>query len=304
MTNSSNKVSIRNWTHSLRQTLRRIAERLGYVRAAETVYLGRKFYYPSDSIIGWQIAGGGEWDSVLRPIVGCLLPGESPVICEVGSNIGASLLQILKAKPGARVIAFEPSTRFLPLLRRNLAGLDNVEIHADLLGREEGEATLFNNASTASAARESYHGHQPRGAQKKVAMTRLDRFCAGRDRLDFLKVDTDGFDFEVLRGAEQSLRRDHPVLFFEFTPEFLMDAAGDLAWLQGLGYERFTCFSARGRLVGTTGDAAEAVRWARADPSEYVDILACAAGSQADGKRDQLHEDLAAEKVSDRDVAA
>jgi hypothetical protein len=114
----------------IRKTLRRRADELGLVSTNETVYLGRPFHYPTDSIIGQQIGSGGEWDSVLRPIVRVMLPDEAPVICEVGSNIGASLLQILTVKPEARVIAFEPSTRFLPLFRLNLAGFDKVETHA------------------------------------------------------------------------------------------------------------------------------------------------------------------------------
>jgi FkbM family methyltransferase len=276
------------WARWFRRHALRLGDRMGVVSTAETDYLGRVFAYPVDSIIGRQIAGGGEWDPILKPVTAILLSAESPVVCEVGSNIGASLLQILAAKPAARAIAFEPSLRFLPLLRRNLAGLAGVEIHSVLLGREEGgTAILYNNASTASAARKRYHAHEPRRAQT-VAVKCLDSFCLGCDRHDLLKLDTDGFDFEVLRGGERSLRRHRPVLFFEFTPSFLEQPVDDLAWLRALGYRRLTCFSARGELLGTTQDPATAIAWAQADPSDYVDILACAEGSPADARRDEL----------------
>jgi hypothetical protein len=123
-------------------------------------------------------------------------------------------------------------------------------------------------------------------------MSTLDAFCLDRERLDFLKVDTDGFDFEVLRGAEESIKRHHPVLFFEFTPDFLDQPAADLTWLQGLGYQRLTCFSARGQLVGTTDVPEQAIAWAKADPSEYVDILACHAGSSCDERLETLVAEL------------
>jgi FkbM family methyltransferase len=286
------------WARFLRRNLLKLGDRLGWVATAETQYLGRPFSYPADSIIGRQIAAGGEWDSLLRPIASTLLIDESPVICEVGSNIGASLLQMLAAKPAARALAFEPSQRFLPILRRNLSGAGSIEIHTALLGREDGAtAILYNNASTASAARKSYHGHEPRRAQK-VELARLDRFCLELDRLDLLKVDTDGFDFEVLRGGEQSIRRHQPILFFEFTPGFLENPGADLAWLQSLGYRRLTCFGARGELVGTTDDPAQAIRWAEQDPSEYVDILACPVGCATDELRDAL-----VSEVESRDAA-
>src|SRR3954453_16812330 len=68
-------------------------------------------------------------------------------------------------------------------------------------------------------SQQAYHGHEPRGAQK-TEMATLDSFCLDRGRLDLLKVDTDRFDFEVLRGGEESLRRHSPIVFLEFTPDF------------------------------------------------------------------------------------
>ena len=257
---------------------------LGSVTGWETTYLGRPFTYPYDSLIGGLIDRGEEWDAVLPVIVSALLPDEEPSICEVGSNIGASLLQILRVKPRARVVALEPSTRFRPFLERNLelSGYDLVEVLSLLAGRESGSMELYNNTSTASVVSAEYDGHEPRGKQS-AEMTTLDEIFRERGRVDFIKVDTDGFDFEVLRGAEATIERDGPAVYFEVATHLLSDPVADLRWLQSLGYRRFVCVMPQGKprdellIHGITEDPEQVVAWSR--ETGLCDVLTCPEGS-------------------------
>src|SRR3712207_1421284 len=120
-------------------------DELGPVPSGVAVYLGKPFVYPQGSNIGDLIARGHEWDSVFRTTVPALLPSDEPTICEVGSNIGASLLQILAVKPRAHVLAFEPSDYFRAYLDCNLelAGFDHVEVIPQLLGRQSGPRYIY-----------------------------------------------------------------------------------------------------------------------------------------------------------------
>ena len=261
---------------------------LNSVSTHETIYLGHTFLYPSDSLIGFAfIDRGKEWDAVLRPIVSVLLSQEEPAICEVGSNIGASLLQILAMKPRARVLACEPSERFRPFLERNLelAGFKHVEILPTLLGSQAGSMWLYNNASSASVVSADYDGHEPRGKQL-TEMTTLDEVFRNRDPVDFIKTDTDGFDLEVLRGAEQTLRCDQPVLHFEFDVDLLSSPLDDLRWLQGLGYRRLICLEPEGALIGMTEEPKQVVAWA--STKEYCDVLTCFEHSPAEARLGRL----------------
>jgi FkbM family methyltransferase len=262
-------------------------DRLGWVPSRTTTYLGRPFVYPFDSVIGRQIARGEQWDDVLATIIPALLPVDDPVICEVGSNIGASLLQIKKVKSAAHVLAFEPSNRFRPFLERNvkLAGLEHVEISSLLVGRSSGTTWLYNNASSASASHASYARHRPRRKQQ-AAMTTLDEMFRQRPRVDMIKVDTDGFDFEVLRGAEETLKRDSPILFFEFFPALLSTPANDLAWLQSAGYAQFVCFTPDGKSPEVMNNVDQAITYASANT--YCDILVCREGAPSPAKMDAL----------------
>ncbi len=271
----------------------------GSVPAKETFYLDHPFVYPYDSDIGEIIARGGEWDAVLRTVVSELLTEEEPTIYEVGGNIGASLLQILAAKPHARVVTFEPSARFRPYLEHNLklAGFDRdqVEVFPMLVGREPGSMWLYRFTTTASTADVTHLGHEPRG-KELVEMTTLDEISRDRGPVDFIKVDADGFDFEVLRGAEATLKRDRPILHFEFAPRYLVEAAPsapveELAWLQSVGYRQLVCLDPAGQLLGTTDDPEQVLAWANTHPNfdmSYCDVLTCPEGSASEARLESI----------------
>jgi FkbM family methyltransferase len=257
----------------------KVLDLVGVVPWRTTMYLGHPFRYPVESLIGRQIAAGGEWDANLAELAEAVLPMEVPVICEVGSNIGASLLQLKRVRPQAQILAFEPSDRFRPFLEKNiaLAGLTDVTVSAGLLGADIGTVSLFNNVASASAARPRDPEQLVPRREQKVAITTLDAALPPGVSVDLIKVDTDGFDFEVLRGAQATIARDSPVIYVEYYPDLLDRPEEDLAWLQSMGYETFFCFDPSGTFSSTTTDIAKVTRRARL--FDYYDILVCPHGS-------------------------
>jgi FkbM family methyltransferase len=243
-------------------------------------YLGHNFFVPGDSLIANRISGGGEWDRIVRSIVDVVVQGPQPIVCEVGTNVGASLMQIFQARPNARVTAFEPSRRYRSILLRNVAaaGRTDVTIESTFLGAAPGSVWLYNNESSASAVSATYDGHEARGRQR-VSVTTLDAAYRGPRPLDFLKIDTDGYDFDVLRGAKRLLEEDKPLLLFEFAPHLCRTPAEQgLAFLMRLGYRRFVCFSPFGTLRGTA-ETVEGV-CSFVDPHiKYCDVLVACEGS-------------------------
>lgn len=256
-------------------------ESVGIVPCHVAQYLGHPFIYPTGSDVGAAVARGWEWDGVLRAIVETLIPVDDPMVCEVGSNIGASILEILHARPRARVSCYEPANRFRAFLAYNLqlAGYGRVEVKPYLVDRTHGEGFIHHD-DTSGSIRAMDH----LGVRQEARVVTLDEEFRDRNSpLDFIKTDTDGNDLEVLRGAEKILREDQPVLFLEFCPGLMRsDAEADLVWLQSLGYERFVCLNHLGFLVGITSDAARTVAWS--NEFTYCDLLTCAAGSDADNR--------------------
>jgi FkbM family methyltransferase len=259
-------------------------ESAGWIPCRVVCYMGNPFVYPTDSEVGAAIARGWKWDNVLGVVLKSLIPGEEPVICEVGSNIGASLLAILDAKPRARVRSFEPAARFRSFLEYNLklAGHTHVEVRPSLVSREAGNGFIHTDATSGSIRSLPHHT-----AKQPASITTLDHEIRQLDTVSFIKTDTDGHDMEVLRGAESVIRHHKPILFFEFCPLLMCsDPLRDLEWLQSLTYERLVCLNHLGFLVGRTTNAREAVQWS--EQHQYCDILVCAEGSIAQQRLDGL----------------
>lgn len=250
----------------------------GWIPSQVVQYLGHPFVYPIDSQVGVMIAGGWEWDNVLRPILAALVPDDEPMVCEVGSNIGASLLEILAVKPRARVLSFEPADRYRTFLEYNLrlAGFTEVDVSPCLVDSKPGSG-FINTDGTSGSIREMPH----LTTRQSAAVITLDDALRDRDPVTFLKTDTDGHDMEVLRGAEETLKRDQPILFFEYCPVLMLTAPGpELAWLQELGYRRLICLDHLGRLIGITTDSEQAASWSAA--YTLCDILTCPSESPAE----------------------
>lgn len=260
-------------------------------------YLGKPVVYPSENLIGRFLEAGQGWDVVLGKVLSALVDREDPVVVEVGSNIGASLVQIMAAKPLSRVLAFEPSNRYRPYLLRNIdfaEASERVAVFPYIVGKETGKTTLYHNASSASVVGPDYTADVSPGdstfAQREeqpARMVTLDEELAG-ERVDFIKIDTDGFEFEVLMGAESILRDHKPVLFLELAAVYMADAVGGLSWLKEAGYERFLCLTPLGRSIGTTSEPEQAVSWANENQHGYCDVLACASGTESEGRLDHL----------------
>lgn len=262
---------------------RLIADQEIPARHLVATYLGQRFIYPAYSWIGAQISSGAEWTPILRDLAGLL--EEDACIVDVGSNVGASLIQMLAVRPAAQAIAIEPSARYLSCLRYNLNGFAHTEILPVALGRRKGQTWLYNNTTSASVVNMHYCGFESLGKQL-VKMRTLDDVMRHRGPASLVKVDTDGYDMEVLRGAGGVLRDDQPIVYFELEPRLLRQAPDvDLAWLQSLGYRRLVCLDANGRYIGITDDPGKAIMWARAPSAEgYCDVVCCAAGTERENR--------------------
>lgn len=132
---------------------------------------------------------------------------------DVGANTGSTAAEALLRFPGARIVCFEPHPVTFDRLAAAYGKEPRVAAHNTALGRAAGEAPLFQYESSQlnSLIPDAPYAvrFRTRGETITVPVTTLDRFCAeqGIDRIDVLKVDTEGFDAAVLEGAREMLAR-------------------------------------------------------------------------------------------------
>lgn len=143
---------------------------------------------------------------------------DSEAILDIGANIGCTA--ILFGGLSKYVYAFEPSPTTFALLERNIrrAGLPNVFLHNIGLGAESGECTLTFNPSNRSGGFVSNHTQASVGhAVERITIRRMDDVMTSLNpsSIDFIKVDVEGFEGHVLRGAARTLSAYKPVLILE-----------------------------------------------------------------------------------------
>ena len=147
------------------------------------------------------------------------------VAFDVGANLGIySLLLTSSVGPAGEVYAFEPDPQNVPWLERNLElnGIENVHVERAALGAATGQMTLYQDVATTRTSSLVQNAWQPDSVPRGRATVRidvLDDFLPKVTRADFVKIDTEGFECEVLKGGLELVRRFRPKLLVEAHPK-------------------------------------------------------------------------------------
>lgn len=137
---------------------------------------------------------------------------EVVTVLDAGAHSGQFAIFALDRFPNAALHCFEPLPDARQTLSRVLADVTRVKIHGVALGSERGQAELHvAQDDDASSLLRFRRGHSevvgPEVARVRVNVARLDQLLARASisRPSLLKIDVQGFELEVLRGAEDLL---------------------------------------------------------------------------------------------------
>lgn len=145
------------------------------------------------------------------------------IIIDAGANIGIFSLFAHHLSPNGKVYSFEPNTKTSNILKRivlenNLS--NNIHIFQQALGEKKGETKLMKT----DAALETMNMLAERGLLKgkekfftnseKVLITTIDHLVEDEkiDKVDFIKIDTEGYEKNIIMGAKRTIQRFNPVI--------------------------------------------------------------------------------------------
>lgn len=133
---------------------------------------------------------------------------QNRVALDIGANVGLWSRDLVKHFD--QVIAFEPVPMFRECLARNVFA-KNLEVRPIALGDSEGMIKMIITEGNTG------HTHvDPNSQDGDTQLTKLDSLNI--NNVDYIKIDCEGYEYRVLQGAEQTIRRCRPVVVIEQKP--------------------------------------------------------------------------------------
>jgi FkbM family methyltransferase len=183
------------------------------LRSVETCY-GKCWFYGKDEYIGRSLFSYGEFSGQECEEIISLAAGGNCI--DVGANIG--FMSMAMAHSGCSVLAFEPQPELFKILALNTEDMD-VSGSPVALSDKNGTGKM---PRIRYGDRGNYGGL---GLNQKsdlgtieVPTSTLDSYditSHGISRVDFIKIDVEGHELEVLRGATETILRDKPIMYVE-----------------------------------------------------------------------------------------
>lgn len=147
------------------------------------------------------------------------------VIFDIGANVGIMSLNFANKTPNGKVYAFEPTHFALKKLYRNIElnptlnkiiSVNNCFISSKTENNPNIVAFSSWNLTNRTTEDHEFHLGTPMSTKGVPSFT-LDDFVEKNNicKLDFIKIDTDGHEFEVFIGAKKSLQKLRPKIIFE-----------------------------------------------------------------------------------------
>ena len=168
-------------------------------------YDSRTYYLNPDKSAAYQIKKSTQ--KIARMVE--LIDKDSTTVFDVGANCGIFSAFTSVKLPFANIYAFEPSTELIPIIEKNCCGL-NVSIHDIAIGEKTEKKILYVNpdsqqTNSFNLDAVSIFSSKNRIQELEVECTSLDEFAKnnGITDIDVLKVDVQGFEGSVFRGAKE-----------------------------------------------------------------------------------------------------
>jgi FkbM family methyltransferase len=152
---------------------------------------------------------------------------------DIGSSYGDAFFQMIRYAPWGKHFAFEPIPHVAAMLRDKYPGFAIFEVALSDRAGESDFQHVVSDSGYSGLRRRSYPSADLQIETIRVKTARLDDLLPAGVKIDFVKIDVEGAELQVFRGALQTIRRWRPVILFEHglggadhydtTPEMIFD---------------------------------------------------------------------------------
>lgn len=165
------------------------------------------------------------------------------VVCDIGANIGF-YTKIISNLVGASgyVHAFEPDKKNFKYLQRNCDNLSNVSLNQEAVSEQDGTVTVY----VSDFLNVDHRTYEPESYKTKYQMPciSIDSYLQKNRKVDFIKMDIQGYEMFALKGMQQCLKQNHHIkLLSELWPYGLQKSGSNVEqfaiFLFQLGFQIF-----------------------------------------------------------------
>ena len=206
-----------------------------------SLYEGRyiKLVLPLDDLrtASFTILSNGTYEPFLEDLIFGLTK-QSSIFIDIGANMGFYSTGAAILNPNIKCYAFEPNPHILKsLISNTILNETNgqVEVKNLALGNTDSELEFFVPALTGSGGGSLQNLHPDEGEADRiyVKVKKLDQLEIACETIDFIKIDVEGAELQVLQGAIEIIRKNRPTLvvellrkwmkYFNTTPQDVVD---------------------------------------------------------------------------------
>lgn len=143
---------------------------------------------------------------------------EGFTVLDIGANIGVHTLFFSKiVGDSGKVIAFEPIKKIYEQLKKSIAINDfkNIDLNNFALGNKEEEVEI--NIVRENIGASSIYDNVDSNKKENISVKILDNL--NLPKIDFIKIDVEGYEWNVIKGSKKLIEKDKPNIIFEYNPD-------------------------------------------------------------------------------------
>jgi FkbM family methyltransferase len=165
---------------------------------------------------------------------------ENSIVIDIGANIGIHSIYFAKIATKGKILSIEPQVAIYPTLLKNISNFNNIiPLNIAIYSKMKISEFFITSDNAYSSLKDT---KRKKVLQVKQVVTMpLDSLIDLFDKVDFIKIDVEGFEKNVLLSMENILKRDKPTLFIEIYKgeNSNPDPEGTIRLLTDMGYKAY-----------------------------------------------------------------
>jgi len=155
-----------------------------------------------------QLATAYRWFLSLEKDIARMGMGDPSVVFDVGAHLGQTTLHFRSIFKKAHIHSFEPVTANFEKMVQNIGTRDRISVNEMALGSTAGKAYVHEGFSDLTHSISSSVNTSKSKGKEEVSVETIDTYATRNriDKIDLLKIDTEGHEIEVLKGAENAIK--------------------------------------------------------------------------------------------------